>query len=322
MPLGGKNQITPAQAMAAKIPVLGRETKTCSVMAYGFDPFLSQQSPYRGAYQAVVESVCKLTATGASHKNCHLTFQEYFERLGTAPERWGKPMAALLGALEAQKQLKAGAIGGKDSMSGSFDDIDVPPTLVSFAIAAANTDNLISPEFKQAGSRVVLVQAQAEGALFQEESLLHTLDTVEQLIAQKKVRSAYVPGAGGIGAAIAVMCFGNGLGFAYDRAENLFDTVRGAFLAGTDGRRSSGRRVGRPHDGRTGHCIPWRRNTAFGRASGGIRSHAGTHLPLQDREPGSSACVFLPNYPAGSSGRPGGEAPCFDPGVPRHQLRI
>ncbi len=230
MPLGGKNQITPAQAMAAKIPVLGRETKTCSVMAYGFDPFLSQQSPYRGAYQAVVESVCKLTATGASHKNCHLTFQEYFERLGTAPERWGKPMAALLGALEAQKQLKAGAIGGKDSMSGSFDDIDVPPTLVSFAIAAANTDNLISPEFKQAGSRVVLVQAQAEGALFQEESLLHTLDTVEQLIAQKKVRSAYVPGAGGIGAAIAVMCFGNGLGFAYDRAENLFDTVRGAFL--------------------------------------------------------------------------------------------
>lgn len=232
MPFGGKHQLTPAQAMAAKIPVLGKETKTCSVMAYGFDPYLSEQSPYRGAYHAVVESVCKLSAAGASYKNCHLTFQEYFERLGSDASRWGKPMAALLGALEAQKLLKAGAIGGKDSMSGSFDDIDVPPTLVSFAISTANTDTIISPEFKQPGSRVVLMQAKIdENGLFDEQDLLHTLDTVESMIAAKQVRSAYVPTAGGVGAAIAKMCFGNGIGFAYEAdTTGLFDDVRGSFL--------------------------------------------------------------------------------------------
>ena len=129
MPFGGQRQMTPTQVMAAKLPVNGKETKTCSVMAYGFDPFLSEKSPYRGAYQAVVESVCKLSAAGAFYKDCYLTFQEYFEKMGQDPSRWGKPMAALLGALLAQKQLEAGAIGGKDSMSGSFDKIGCAPHL-------------------------------------------------------------------------------------------------------------------------------------------------------------------------------------------------
>lgn len=234
MPFGGKHQLTPTQVMAAKIPVLYGETKTCSVMAYGFDPFASSQSPYLGAYHAVVESVAKLSAAGASHKNCHLTFQEYFEKLGSDSSRWGKPMAALLGALEAQTQLKAAAIGGKDSMSGSFDKIDVPPTLVSFAISAANTDGIISPEFKKAGRRVVMMRAkQLENGLFEENSLLETLDRVEKLIAEKKVAAAYVPTFGGVGAAIAKMCFGNGIGFAYDekqRFDGLFEEVRGAFV--------------------------------------------------------------------------------------------
>ncbi len=232
MPLGGKNQNTPAQAMAAKLPVLGKETKTCSVMAYGFDPYLSSQSPYRGAYHAVVESVCKLSAAGASYQNCHLTFQEYFEKLGADPQRWGKPMAALLGALEAQKQLKAAAIGGKDSMSGSFDSFDVPPTLVSFAISAAHTDNIVSPEFKKPGSAVVLLQAKPDSrGLLEEDSLLATLDQVESLIASRQALSVYVPEMGGVGAAIAKMAFGNGLGFAYDSAfQGLFEARRGAFV--------------------------------------------------------------------------------------------
>ena len=232
MPFGGKRQMTPTQVMAAKLPVLGKETKTCSVMAYGFDPFLSEKSPYRGAYQAVVESVCKLSAAGASYKDCYLTFQEYFEKMGQDPSRWGKPMAALLGALLAQKQLEAGAIGGKDSMSGSFDKIDVPPTLVSFAIAPACTDRVISPEFKQPGSRVVLLGVpQNKEGLFEENDLRHTLEQVEDLIRKGLVQSAYVPSFGGVGAAVAVMAFGNGLGFAFDKNfEGVFDTRRGAFV--------------------------------------------------------------------------------------------
>ena len=232
MPFGGKNQQTPAQAMVAKLPVLGKETKTCSAMAYGFDPYLSSRSPYLGAYYAVVESVCKLSAAGASYQNCHLTFQEYFEKLGTDPQRWGKPMAALLGALEAQRQLKAAAIGGKDSMSGSFDDIDVPPTLVSFAISAANTDNIISPEFKKPGSAVVLLQAEQDSqGLLEEKSLLETLNQVERLIANRQASAVYVPELGGVGAAVAKMAFGNDLGFAYDPAfSGLFEARRGAFV--------------------------------------------------------------------------------------------
>ncbi len=153
MPFGGKYQLTPAQAMAAKIPVLGKETKTCSLMGWGFNPYVSSASPFHGAMLAVIESVAKVICASGSYHKCWLTFQEYFERTQNNPSRWGKPFAALLGALEAQLNLGIGSIGGKDSMSGTFEDIDVPPTLVSFAVSVTNTDKVLSPEFKEAGKQ-------------------------------------------------------------------------------------------------------------------------------------------------------------------------
>ena len=174
MPYGGKRQMTPAQAMAALIPVRDGNTTTCSVMAYGYDPFLAAQSPYYGAYMAVVSSVAKIIAAGGDIKNTWLSFQEYFERLRKDEVRWGKPFSALLGAFEAQLQLKLGAIGGKDSMSGSFEDIDVPPTLISFAASCSNADNIISPEFKKAGTNLYLIEPQkAENGLFVEIGRAH-----------------------------------------------------------------------------------------------------------------------------------------------------
>jgi len=160
-PYGGKFQLTPAQAMAAKIPVLNGETNTCSLMSWGFDPEISSLSPYHGAVFAVTFSLAKIIAAGGSRKRCRLSFQEYFERLRDDPLRWGKPVSALLGALDAQLGLEIAAIGGKDSMSGSFTlknggDIDVPPTLVSFAVSTAKTDKIVTPEFKRAGSHVYL----------------------------------------------------------------------------------------------------------------------------------------------------------------------
>ena len=152
MPYGGKYQMTPSQSMAAMFPVLHGETEDCSVMSYGFDVSRMEQDPFGGAIASVVESVAKLAAAGCDTRKAYLTFQEYFERLGNQPERWGKPFSALLGAFTAQKHLKIASIGGKDSMSGSFMDMDVPPTLVSFAIAQTKAKNVLSPEFKSAGS--------------------------------------------------------------------------------------------------------------------------------------------------------------------------
>lgn len=217
MPFGGKRQRTPAQAMAAKIPMLHGDTTTCSVMAWGFDPFESECDPYRGAYTAVAQSVAKVVAAGAPIANCYLTFQEYFEKLGEKPERWGKPVAALLGAFAAQLDLKIGAIGGKDSMSGSFNEIDVPPTLVSFAISTGDVKNIISPEFKRAGAPVYRIAADvdADGMLIP-ESLCACLATVERLIQEGKVVSAYVCAQGGAAEAVLKMCVGNGFGFAFD----------------------------------------------------------------------------------------------------------
>ena len=194
MPFGGRTQLTPVQAMAAKLPVPHGETKTCSGMAWGYNPFIAEQSEYHSAYLAVAESVSKLVATGFSAKNAYLTFQEYFERLGADPTRWGRPMASLLGALDAQVELGVAAIGGKDSMSGSFENIDVPPTLVSFAVAAGNTDNVVSPEFKLPGSKLVLLSpAMRDGLLPNAGSLKLLWAQVETLIKEKKVLSAYTP---------------------------------------------------------------------------------------------------------------------------------
>ena len=216
MPFGGKYQLTPIQTMVHKLPVPDGRTDTCSLMAYGFDPALSEKSPYHGAYTSVVESVAKLIAAGASREETYFSFQEYFEKLGNRPERWGKPLAALLGALKAQLDLGIGAIGGKDSMSGSFEDLDVPPTLVSFAVTTDKASHIISPELKKAGNRLFLLLPEYdENGLSKPESLLANFDRLTALIRSGAAVSAYVPGAEGAAAALMKMAFGNGLGVKF-----------------------------------------------------------------------------------------------------------
>ncbi len=222
MPFGGKNQITPIQAMVQKVSVEKGHTDDCSVMAWGYNPFITEKSPYHGAYLAVVESVCKLIATGADFKDVYLTFQEYFERLNKEPHRWGKPLSALLGAFEAQKDYQIGAIGGKDSMSGSFDDLDVPPTLCSFAITTTKTKEIVSPEFKKAGSKVVLLTPKYDdNGLPNVQSVLEIFELIAKLRKNGQVLSMYTPTYGGIAEGIMKMCFGNGFGFKYENGLSL-----------------------------------------------------------------------------------------------------
>ena len=234
MPFGGKYQLTPAQAMVQKIAVENRHTDDCSLMAFGYDPFIAEKSPYHGAYLAVVESVCKLIASGADFREVYLSFQEYFEHLGKDGRKWGKPLAALLGAFKAQMELGIAAIGGKDSMSGSFENLSVPPTLVSFAVTTGKTKNIRSPEFKMAGSRVVLIQADLdENGLPVTQSLLSVFDRVAELLRSGKALSCYTPGMGGVAEAVMKMCFGNGFGFKFDPAfplQKVFDRCPAAFL--------------------------------------------------------------------------------------------
>uniref|UniRef100_UPI0025D76A6C phosphoribosylformylglycinamidine synthase subunit PurQ n=1 Tax=uncultured Gemmiger sp. TaxID=1623490 RepID=UPI0025D76A6C len=218
MPYGGKYQLTPTMAMVAKLPVDG-ETTTCSGMSWGFNPYLTEADPYRGAYMAVVESVTKLVCAGFRHTNAYLTFQEYFEHMGTQPERWGKPLAALLGALDAQMGLGIASIGGKDSMSGSFEGLDVPPTLVSFATAIGDTRSVVSAEFKKANSAVVILRPQYKDGLPTISSLLANYFIVEQMIDEGKVLAAATPGYGGVAEALFKMCVGNHVGL------NLSDKV-------------------------------------------------------------------------------------------------
>ncbi|HAQ41350.1 MAG TPA: phosphoribosylformylglycinamidine synthase, partial [Clostridiales bacterium] len=214
MPFGGRTQLTPAEGMAAKIPVQDGTTDTCSLMAYGFDPYLSKQSPYHGAMYAVIHSVAKIVAMGGDYKKIRLTFQEYFEKLNKEPERWGKPLSALLGAFRVQHELKIAAIGGKDSMSGTFKDINVPPTLISFAVAAENVKNIISPEFKSAGNKVVLVRiGRDENNVPDFEDLKIKYADIHAAIVSGSVLSAHTVGCGGIAAAISKMTLGNELGF-------------------------------------------------------------------------------------------------------------
>ena len=232
MPFGGKHQLTPIQAMVQKISVEKKHTDDCSFMAFGYNPFITSASPYHGAYLAVVESVCKLIATGASFEDTYLTFQEYFERLGKDPSRWGKPLAALLGAFQAQMDLGIGAIGGKDSMSGSFEDLDVPPTLVSFAVTTGKTQDVVSPEFKAAGHTVCLLDTEMdENGLPVTESLLKNFALVTELLRSGKAVACYTPGMGGVAEAVMKMGFGNGLGLAF--ADNVtLDTLFGYRYAG------------------------------------------------------------------------------------------
>ncbi len=235
MPFGGKNQLTPIQAMVQKISVEKKHTNDCSLMAWGYNPFITEKSPYHGAYLAVVESVSKLIASGAEFKDVYLTFQEYFERPGKDSKRWGKPLAALLGAFKAQLEYGIGSIGGKDSMSGSFEDLDVPPTLVSFAVTTNKIDNIISPEFKKSGNKVIILTPiyDADTNLPNTKSMLKIFNTVTKLMRSGKVASCYTLGLGGIGEAVMKMCFGNGLGFKFDdnmSTKSIFTYNYGSFI--------------------------------------------------------------------------------------------
>ena len=234
MPFGGKYQLTPIQTMVQKISVEKGHTDDVSFMSYGYNPFITEKSPYHGAYLAVVESVCKLIAAGASFEDVYLTFQEYFEKPGRDGARWGKPLSALLGAFEAQKALGVGAIGGKDSMSGSFEKLDVPPTLVSFAVTTGKTADVLSPEFKAPGHPVFLLKpACDENGLPETSSLLALFDKVTVLARAGRVATAYTPTYGGVAEAVMKMAFGNRVGFRFDEntdLETLFGYAYGAFV--------------------------------------------------------------------------------------------
>ncbi|MBR6052122.1 MAG: phosphoribosylformylglycinamidine synthase, partial [Clostridia bacterium] len=237
MPFGGKYQQTPVQAMVQKISTEKKHTDDCSLMAWGYNPFIAEQSQYHSAYLAVVESVSKLIATGAEFSDVYLTFQEYFEHLGRDGKRWGKPLAALLGALRAQLDLGIAAIGGKDSMSGTYESFTVPPTLVSFAVTTAKTRDIISNEFKSAGNRVVLIKPEYDKrGLPVPSSLKATFDQVTSLIRAGKAVSCYTPTYGGAAEAVFKMCLGNGLGFEFSPdvlLDEIFGYSYGAFIVET-----------------------------------------------------------------------------------------
>ncbi|MBP9988594.1 MAG: phosphoribosylformylglycinamidine synthase [Ruminococcus sp.] len=234
MPFGGKNQLTPIQAMVQKISVEQKHTNACSLMSWGYNPFITEKSPYHGAYLAVVESASKLIATGAKFEDVYLTFQEYFNRPNKDSKRWGQPLSALLGAFEAQKNLGIAAIGGKDSMSGTFENIDVPPTLVSFAVTTETVENIVTNEFKKAGSKVVLLSPEYdENGLPKTDSLIALYNKVTALMRSGKVLSAYTPTMGGVAEAVMKMSFGNGFGFDYDESltnKDIFGYNYGSFV--------------------------------------------------------------------------------------------
>ncbi len=234
MPFGGKYQHTPIQAMAHKISVEKQHTEDCSLMSWGYDPYLTEQSPYHGAYLAVVDSVSKLIATGGSFEDIYLSFQEYFEKLGKDPDKWGKPLSALLGAFRAQMELGIASIGGKDSMSGSFENLHVPPTLISFAVTTQKTGDIVSPEFKGPGHPVVLLRpAAGEDGLPKAEALIRTFNMVTGLMRKGQAIACYTPGFGGVAEAVMKMCFGNMTGFAYEKdlpTETIFEKRYGTFL--------------------------------------------------------------------------------------------
>lgn len=234
MPFGGKNQLTPSQSMVHKISVENSDTKTCSYMAWGYNPYITEKNQFNGAYLAVVESISKLIASGAKFKDVYLTFQEYFEKPMKDSHRWGKPLAALLGAYSAQLDLGVGAIGGKDSMSGSFENIDVPPTLVSFAVTTGCVDEVVSPEFKAAGHKVILLKPEyTDNGLPNAKSLIEVFNTVHTLIESGSAVSVYTLSYGGIAEAIMKMSFGNDIGFTFNDAlsvNEIFSYCYGGFI--------------------------------------------------------------------------------------------
>ncbi|MBR7116744.1 MAG: phosphoribosylformylglycinamidine synthase [Clostridia bacterium] len=234
MPFGGARQRTPIQAMVQKLSVEKKHTDLASFMSWGYNPYISEKSPYHGAYLAVVESVAKLVSTGADFKDVYLTFQEYFKKLGKDSDRWGQPMAALLGAFRAQMDLGVAAIGGKDSMSGSFESLDVPPTLISFAVTTDPVNKVVSPEFKRAGSRVVILSPKYNvDGLPDKDSLISLFDKISSLRNEGKILSMYTPTSGGVIEAVVKMAMGNGFGFKFDTGVDLktiFGYSYGSFI--------------------------------------------------------------------------------------------
>ena len=247
MPFGGKYQLTPQQNMVAKVPTLHKDTDTATVMAFGYNPKLSAKNPYMGALYAVVDSVTRAVAAGADYKDIYLTFQEYFERLGVDPKRWGKPLSALLGAYTAQEKLGLAAIGGKDSMSGSFNDIDVPPTLVSFAVAPLSASHAVSSEFKGTDNLVFMLSPKYdENNMPDFESLKVLYDMLYMMMRDDKVKlinSAWAIGYGGAAEAICKMSLGNKIGFEFtdccDKSE-LFKAKYGSVIIEVKGLGATG----------------------------------------------------------------------------------
>ncbi|MDM0603729.1 phosphoribosylformylglycinamidine synthase [Clostridium perfringens] len=233
MPLGGKYQLTPAEGMAAKIHVLGGESKDASLMTYGFNPYLGVWSPFHMAFYSVIESVTKIAAMGGDYKKVRLTFQEYFEKLLRDEEKWGKPFAALLGAYKAQMDLGLPAIGGKDSMSGSFGELNVPPTLVSFAVGLEKASRIISPEFKNIGSTLVLMKGEKlEDGTLEIDGFKNNLEKLYELIGEEKVVSAYSLKFGGVSEGITKMSLGNKIGAILNNIskEELFGFNYGSLI--------------------------------------------------------------------------------------------
>ncbi|MCD7825418.1 MAG: phosphoribosylformylglycinamidine synthase [Clostridiaceae bacterium] len=235
MPYGGKTQRTETQTMIAKLPVLSGTCDTVTMMSYGMDPYLTSWSPYHGAVYAVVSSVAKIVAAGGDFSKIRLTFQEYFRRLGTDPKRWGEPMAALLGAYDVQMKLGLPSIGGKDSMSGTFDNIDVPPTLCSFAVDVAKLQDVVTPELKKAGNILVKFDIQKDAySLPEYDQLMALYRQITKMIQDKVIVSAYAVGFGGVCEAVSKMAFGNELGVTIDSSvpeKALFSKDYGAVIA-------------------------------------------------------------------------------------------
>lgn len=234
MPFGGEHQLSPAEGMAAKIPVLKGDTVTGTVMTFGYNPSIAKWSPFHGALYAIIEAVAKVAAMGGDYRRARLTLQEYFEKLGKDPKKWGKPFAALLGAYYAQMRLGIPAIGGKDSMSGTFKDMTVPPTLVAFAVDTIDVRRVISTEFKKAGSQVVLLPLRRDEYDIPD---FHQLDRnyskVYELVQAGKVLAAHSVRYGGIAEAISKMCFGNKIGFAFEGSfgiKELFSPEYGSII--------------------------------------------------------------------------------------------
>ena len=258
MPYGGKYQLTPQDGMAAKIPVIHGDTTTCSIMTYGYTPELSKWSPFHGGIYCVLESLSKMVAMGGDFRKARLSFQEYFERLNKDPEKWGKPFAALLGAFEAQKAFGIPAIGGKDSMSGTFEDMTVPPTIISFAVEADKVQNVLSNELKKAGSSLYLFEVeQDDNKLIDYDKVMAMYDRIRSLNVEGKLLSAKAVSVNGLVDALAKMAFGNKIGvdIADIDEARLFAPLYGSIIVETTEALDDAELIGKTTDASAITCM-------------------------------------------------------------------